>query len=292
MKTDTSKNKESVFGRIRTRLSGSPPTDSEKKEQEISNEKTQIVEDFDAVKKQPGHLTGWDFERAFDFIDRFPDSEQAEILKGQMYATTGQALKGLSYASAVKVLQRMPEHDGSASIFKGMRLLEEDFIRELRTDVIIFLIENIPDHRLAKELTTALATKNLTSAYDFVINYPDNIHTRRIIKAMFDKDPNVAVLLLQEKMDHPQVASIFDGIYGIVQKQDIKNLTPNAVIFILDVAPDHPCVEQMIEVLVQSNYVKAYEFIKQYPDHDLAGMIREKILVRNPELKRLFDRED
>ncbi len=242
-------------------------------------------------KKNPGQLTGWDFERAFDFIDRYPDSEQAEVLKGQMYATAGQALKGLSYASAMKVLQRMPDHDGRESIIKGMLLLEEDYIAELRTDVISYMIETIPDHPLAKELTTALASKNLTCAYEFVINYPDNIHTKRIIKAMFDKDPNVAVLLLQEKMDHPQVISILDGIYSIAGERDIQNLTPNAVIFILDVAPDHPGAEKMIEVLVQNNYVKAYEFVKQYPDHDLSGMMMEKILLRNPELKKLFAKE-
>ena len=291
MKTDTSKGKGSLFGRMRTRMSGSSASISKGPEPEQPNEKAQIIEDFDAVKKKPGQLTGWDFERAFDFIDRYPGSEQAEVLKGQMYATTGQALKGLSYASAVKILQRMPDHDGTESIIKGMCLLEEDFIAELRTDVISYMIETIPDHPLAKELTTALASKNLTSAYEFVINYPDNIHTRRIIKAMFDKDPNVAVLLLQEKMDHPQVTSILDGIYSIARVRDIQNLTPNAVIFILDVAPDHPGAEQMIEVLVQDNYVKAYEFVKQYPDHDLSGMMLEKILLRKPELKKLFDKE-
>jgi len=291
MKTENSKNKGGLFGRIRKRISGSSTSENEMVEQQVPDVKTQIVEDFDAVKKKPGQLTGWDFERAFDFIDRYPDSEQAEVLKGQMYATTGLALKGLSYVSAVKILQRMPDHDGTESIIKGMRLLEEDFIAELRTDVIAFMIETIPDHPLAEELTTALASKNLTCAYEFVINYPDNIHTRRMIKAMFDKDPNVAVLLLQEKMDHPQVTSILDGIYSIARVRDIQNLTPNAVIFILDVAPDHPGAEKMIEVLVQDNYVKAYEFVKQYPDHDLSGMMMEKILLRKPELKKLFDKD-
>ncbi len=80
----------------------------------------QMMEEFEAVKRNPGQLTGWDFDRAFDFIERYPDTPQSEILIGQMYATHGQALKGLSYASAVKVLDRMPGHAGTKSIIKGM----------------------------------------------------------------------------------------------------------------------------------------------------------------------------
>ncbi len=102
------------------------------------------------------------------------------------------------------------------------------------------MLKIIPDHPLAEELTTALAVKNLTNAYDFVTANPDNVYSKKIIKAMFDRDPNIAVLLLQEKMDHPQVGSIFDGIYNITKSSEIKKLTPNAIIFILDVAPDHP----------------------------------------------------
>ncbi len=227
------------------------------------DEKHQMIKEFEAVKKNPGQLTGWDFDRAFDFIERYPDTPQAEILIGQMYATSGQALKGLSYASAVKVLDRMPGHAGTQSIIKGMYALEKDYIQELRSDVIARMLKIIPDHPLAEELTTALAVKNLTNAYDFVTANPDNVYTKKIIKAMFDRDPNIALLLLQEKMDHPQVSSIFDGIYNISKDSDIKKLTPNAIIF-----------------------------IKMYPDHPLAGEIKRLVLERKPELKKLFESND
>jgi hypothetical protein len=248
----------------------------------------QMMEEFEAVKKNPGQLTGWDFDRAFDFIERYPDTPQAEILIGQMYATNGQTLKGLSYASAVKILERMPGHAGTQSIIKGMYSVEKEYIQELKSDVIAQMLKIIPDHPLAEELTTALAVKNLTNAYDFVTTNPDNVYSKRIIKAMFDRDPNIAVLLLQEKMDHPQVKSIFDGIYNITKKSDIKKLTPNAIIFILDVAPDHPQANSMIEVLVENNYVKAYDFVKMYPDHVLAGEMKRLVVERKPELKKLF----
>lgn len=249
----------------------------------------QMMEEFQAVKKNPGQLTGWDFDRAFDFIERYPDTPQSEILIGQMYATNGQALKGLSYASAVKVLDRMPGHAGTRSIIKGMSSIERDYIQELRSDVIAHMLKIIPDHPLADELTTSLAVKNLTNAYDFVTANPDNVYSKKIIKAMFDRDPNIAILLLQEKMDHPQVSSIFDGLYNITKDADIKKLTPNAIIFILDVAPDHPKALKMIEVLVENNYVKAYDFIKMHPGHALVAEMKKLVLERKPELKKLFD---
>lgn len=258
-------------------------------ESKPEDEKYQMLEDFEAVKRNPGQLTGWDFDRAFEFIERYPDTPQSEILIGQMYATYGQSLKGLSYASAVKVLDRMPGHAGTKAIIKGMYALEKDYIQELRSDVIAHMLKIIPDHPLNEELTTALSVKNLTNAYDFVTANPDNVYTKKIIKAMFDRDPNIAVLLLQEKMDHPQVSSIFDGIYNITKKSDIKKLTPNAIIFILDVAPDHPHAVQMIEVLVESNYVKAYDFVKMHPDHALVSEMKRLVLERKPELKKLFE---
>ena len=247
-----------------------------------------MVEEFEAVKKNPGQLTGWDFDRAFDFIERYPNTPQSEILIGQMYATNGQALKGLSYASAVKILDRMPGHAGTQSIIKGMYLLEKDYIQELKSDVIAHMLKIIPDHPLTEELTTALAVKNLTNAFDFVTANPENVYSKKIIKAMFDRDPNIALLLFQEKMDHPQVSSIFDGIYNVSKWSDIRRLTPNAIIFILDVAPDHPNIKKMIEVLVESNYVKAYDFIKMYPDHVLVPEIKRLVVARNPELQKLF----
>ncbi len=269
-------------------MSGAKDNKAVEKEQVQEDETHQMMEEFEAVKKKPGHLTGWDFDSAFDFIERYPETSQAEILIGQMYATSGQELKGLSYASAVKVLERMPGHSGSPSIIKGMYSIERDFISELRSDVIGHMLKAIPDHPLAEELTTALAVKNLTNAYDFVTANPDNDYTKGLIKAMFDRDPNIAVLLLQEKMDHPHVSSIFDGIYNITKDSLIKKLTPNAIIFILDVAPDHPMAMKMIEVLVESNYIKAYDFIKMHPDHALVLEIKELILERQPELSTLF----
>lgn len=289
MKKDKSKSR--FFGKIRKKMSGAHDKRVARKEEMPEKEVHRMLEQFEAVKKNPGHLTGWDFDRAFDFIERYPESSQAEILIGQMYATTGQQLKGLSYASAVKVVKRMPGHAGSDSIIKGMYKLEEDYIRELSSDVIAGMLTIILDHPLAAELTTALARKNLTNAYDFITANPQNVYTKTIIKAMFDRDPNIAVLLLQEKMDHPHVRSIFDGIYAISDDAAILKLTPNAIIFILDVAPDHPKVQTMIDVLVQANYVKAYDFVKTHPDHALVADLKEMIVVRKPELKKLFEIE-
>lgn len=290
MKKDKSKSR--FFGKIRKKMSGAHDKRVARKKEMPEKEVHQMLEEFEAVKKNPGHLTGWDFDRAFDFVERYPESSQAEILIGQMYATTGQQLKGLSYASAVKVVKRMPGHAGSDSIIKGMYKLEEDYIRELSSDVIAGMLTIILDHPLAAELTTALARKNLTNAYDFITANPQNVYTKTIIKAMFDRDPNIAVLLLQEKMDHPHVRSIFDGIYAITDDADILKLTPNAIIFILDVAPDHPKVQTMIDVLVEANYVKAYDFVKTHPDHALVADLKEMIVVRKPELKKLFEIEE
>ncbi len=281
-----------LFKRFRKKIADKHERVEAAEETIADDEKQQMIKEFEAVKKNPGHLTGWDFDRAFDFIERYPDSPQAEILIGQMYATSGQTLKGLSYASAVKILERMPGHAGTDSIIKGMYALEEDYIQELRSDVIAHMLKVIPDHPLAEELTTALAVKNLTNAYDFITANPENAYSRMIIKAMFDRDPNIALLLLQEKLDHPQVDSIFVGIYNITRKADIKKLTPNAIIFILDVAPDHPHASEMLEVLVESNYVKAYDFAKTHPGHTKVAEMKKLILERKPELKKLFDIED
>ena len=250
MTNEKRKSQGGLFGKLRAKMSGKEDEGVVGQEPVKEEESQQMIEEFEAVKRNPGHLTGWDFDRAFDFIERYPDSAQAEILIGQMYATSGTELKGLSYSSAVKVLERMPGHAGSDSIVKGMYSIERDFIEELRSDVIAYMLKSIPDHPLGDELTAALARKNLTNAYDFVTANAENAYTQGLIKAMFDRDPNVAVLLLQEKMDHPQVSSIFEGLYNITQADDIVKLTPDAIIFILDVAPDHPEAEKMIEVLV------------------------------------------
>jgi hypothetical protein len=44
----------------------------------------------------------------------------------------------------------------------------------------------------------------------------------------------------------------------------------------------------MIEILVENNYVKAYDFVKMYPDHALVPEIKKLVLARNPELQKLF----
>ncbi len=289
MKTEKSKSSGGLFRKFREKMSGAQVESTDGPAPQSDDEMHQMMEEFEAVKRNPGQLSGWDFDRAFDFIERYPDTPQAEILVGQMYATSGQALKGLSYSSAVKVLDRMPGHAGTQSIIKGMYAIEPDFIQELRSDVIAHMLKIIPDHPLTEELATALAVKNLTNAYDFVTANPDNVYSKKIIKAMFDRDPNISILLLQEKMDHPQVQSIFDGIYNITKRSAINKLTPNAIIFILDVAPDHPKTTDMIEVLVENNYVKAYDFIKMHPDHAKVTEIKKLILERKPELKKLFD---
>lgn len=287
MKKEKSKSK--FFGKVREKMSGRHTDEDTEKGPLEGDERKLMLELFEAVKRNPGHLTGWDFDRAFDFVERYPDSGEAEILIGQMYATTGPQLKGLSYSSAVKVVERMPGHAGSDSIINGMYKLEREFIQELHSDVIARILTIIPDHPLAEELTEALAKKNLTNAYDFITENPENVYTKTLIKAMFDRDPNIAILLLQEKMDHPHVASIFDGIYAISNNADIAKLTPSAIIFILDVAPDHAKVETMIDVLVDSNYVKAFDFVKTHPDHALVDNLKRQILIRKPELKPLFE---
>jgi hypothetical protein len=289
MKSEKSKLSGGLFQKLRAKMSGSQVESTDGQEGQAEDDSHLMIEEFEAVKRNPGHLSGWDFDRAFEFIERHPDAPESEILIGQMYATSGQALKGLSYASAVKVLDRMPGHAGTQAIIKGMYGLERDYIQELQSDVIAHMLKVIPDHPLADELTTALATKHLTNAYDFVTANPDNVYSKKIIKAMFDRDANIAVLLLQEKMDHPQVSSIFDGIYNITNDAAIRRLTPNAIIFILDVAPDHPEAIKMIEVLVENNYVKAYDFVKTHPDHAMVDEMKKFILERKPELKKLFD---
>jgi hypothetical protein len=289
MKSEKSKLSGGLFQKLRAKMSGSQVESTDGQEGQAEDDSHLMIEEFEAVKRNPGHLSGWDFDRAFEFIERHPDAPQSEILIGQMYATSGQALKGLSYASAVKVLERMPGHAGTQAIIKGMYGLERDYIQELQSDVIAHMLKVIPDHPLADELTTALATKHLTNAYDFVTANPDNVYSKKIIKAMFDRDANIAVLLLQEKMDHPQVSSIFDGIYNITNDAAIRRLTPNAIIFILDVAPDHPEAIKMIEVLVENNYIKAYDFVKSHSDHAMVDEMKKFILERKPELKKLFD---
>lgn len=268
-------------------LFGSKEKDGQEKAV-LSPEEKQIQDDFDAVKTQPGQITGPDFGRAFDFIENYPESEHSELLLHQMYAISSESLKGLDYDSAITVLDRMPDHSGADAIVRGMYKLEADYIKELSTDVIAYILQIIPDHPLAKELTTALANKNITSAYNFILDQPDNVYTALVIKAMFKASPNVSLLLLQEKMDHPSVDTIFEGIYGISTAEEIADLTPNAILFVLEISPDHPKIEKMCAALVEKNYVKAFEFLKENQNFEKYDVIKSLLIEKKASLADLF----
>jgi hypothetical protein len=280
----------SIFGRIKTKLTGGGARNKSTvaiEEDPSAGENLKIMEEYGNVRQQPEQLTGWDFDRAFEFIEKYPDSPQAEKLKNEMYGTTSETLKGLSYPSAVKILQRMPDHPGVDSITRGLGKVEEDYVKELRSDIITFILETIPDHPIKETLTRALASKNLTNAYDFVERNPDHPCAPMVIQAMFDCEANIATLLLHERMDHPQVEAIFKGIYSI-SEEAVGRLMPDAILFIMDVASDHKYADQMLVRLVEKNYVKAFEYIQTNPDHVLAGRIAELIGERKPELKSLL----
>jgi hypothetical protein len=293
MKTNDVKKGGGLFQKIRTRFSNGEkqkmstvPTDDEI----TASDNLRIIEEFEAIKKSPGVLSGWDFDRAFDFLEKYPDSDFSGKLKTEMYGTNSSTLKGLSYQSAVKILQQMPDHPGVPSILKGMRQLDKDFIRELRSDVLAYMLEVIPDHPLKEDLTRALAEKNLTNAYDFVERNPEHACTTLVIEAMFTRDPNIATLLLHERMDHPQVDAIFKGIYSIPQKA-VAKLMPDAILFILDVASDHRYADQMMMALVDKNYIKAFDFVQMNPEHALAARMTELIAKRKPEIVSLLKRK-
>lgn len=248
----------------------------------------EMMQEFEKVKSDPHQpITGWDFERAFDFIEKYPDSIQTAILLEEMHETTKQTLKGLSYNSALKVLQMIPSHHGADAIIRGMYKLEKDYINELKSDVIMFIMEIAPDHPELDALGKALVYKNFTNAYAFVEENPNHPETKKIILFMFEKDPNIATLLFKEKMDHAQVESIFEGIYGIEAKH-VKRMMPDALIFILEVAPDHKFERSMIATLVEKNYIKAFDFVKEYPEHPHSEYMRKLIIRKKPELEELF----
>jgi hypothetical protein len=245
------------------------------------------MEEYEAIRQQPEELTGWDFDRAFAFLEKYPDSNLCEKLKEEMYSTNSNTLKGLSYGSAIKVLERMPDHPGADSIIKGFTKLEKDYIKELKSDVVAYILTRLPDHPLQEELTIALAEKNLTNAYDFVENNPEHPSTPDVIQAMFDRDANIATLLLHERMDHPRVDAIFMGIYSI-SKAAAGRLMPDAIKFIMDVAADHPYAEEMIKRFVDVNYIKAFDFVQSNPNHAHAARLKELIGAEHPELVALM----
>lgn len=270
-------------------LFGRKKKEAEKGEQSnLTAEERQLLEDFQAVKNHPGQVTGWDFDRAFSFIDSYPESEQAELLLNQMYAISSDALKGLSYESAVKVLERMPDHSGADAILGGMYKLEEDYIKELKSSVIAYILQIIPDHPLTDQLTTALAVANISNAFDFVIEQAESPSTSQVIKAMFKRSANISLLLFQEQLHHPQVASIFEGIYGVNDPSEIAKLTPNAIIFVLEVAPDHPSTDLMLEVFVENNHIKAFEFAKDNLDHPCVETLKKLIIKKKPNFAKLL----
>ncbi len=254
---------------------------------DITDEERKIFEIYDQIRQDPEELTGWDFDRAFDFLEKYPDSVFAEKLNDQMYGVSGSALKGLSYPAAVKVLQRMPDHPGTDAIIRGIKKMESEYIVTLRSDVISYILEILPEHPLADELATALAVKNLTNAYTFIEQNPLHPCTPMVIQAMFDRDANISTLLLHERIDHPRVDAIFAGLYSIKQEA-AQALMPDAIVFILDIASDHPYAEQMCQTLVEKNYVKACDYIKNNADHPYVELIAELIGVEHPDAaKRL-----
>lgn len=290
MKADEPGTGGSIFSRIRRKLSGERVREKSRvalNNEESATENLHILEEYEGIKHEPEQLTGWDFDRAFEFLEKYPESDLAAKLKEEMYGTNSSTLKGLSYASAMKVLQTMPDHPGVSSITSGLRKLEKDYIKELRSDIIAFILEVHPDHPLNMELTAALAEKNLTNAYDFIERLPDHPCTPNVIQAMFDTDANIATLLLNERMDHPQVASIFDGIYSI-DKDAAGKMMPNAILFIMDVASDHRYMDEMVLTLVEKNYIKAFDFVKNNPDHPFRARIQELLIKRKAELKPLL----
>jgi len=104
MKTDNTKKSSGFFRKLREKISGDRGVEQKESTQTMSDDRRQLMEDFEVVISESGQITGSDFERAFDFIDKYPATPEAEILIAQMYSTTPQTLKGLSYSSALKVL--------------------------------------------------------------------------------------------------------------------------------------------------------------------------------------------
>lgn len=248
----------------------------------------EMMREFEKIKKDPHQpITGWDFDRAFHFIDKYPDTIQTANLLEEMQQTSSQTLKGLSYESALKVLQMIPSHPGSPSIIRGMYKIDPEYIEELSSEIIMFILEVAPDHPQLEALGKALVYKNFTNAYAFVDDYPDHPQAKRIIEVMFEKDPNIATLLFKEKMDHLQVDAIFEGIYGIDAK-NVKRMMPDAILFVLEIAPDHKFERSMIATLVEKNYIKAYNFVVENPDHPHSEYIRTLLIRKKPDLEALL----
>jgi|GEM_PF-1899250 len=252
-----------------------------------ASENLEMIEEYNLIKQNPEKITGWDFDRAFKFMERYPTSDYVGKITKEMYSTNSDTLKGLSYASAVKVLKMLPDHPGVPSILNGMNKIEEEYIRELTSDIIAYMLERIPDHPLKDQLATALANKNLANAFAFVVDNPKHSCVPLVIQKMFDRDANIATLLLHEIMDHPQVDAIFKGMYSI-SEEAVAKMSPDAIIFILEVASDHEQVAVMLDTLVQKNYVKAFDFVKNNQENELAPRLKEIIMNQRPDLGPLL----
>ncbi len=252
-----------------------------------NHEVFQLIEaEFESIKENRVQIQGSDFDRAFDFIEKHPDNDRTKQLIEEMNETNSYSLKGLSYRSAMSILEKMPDHLGAQSIIKGMYTIDKDYIQNLISDVLVFILEVAPDHPHATTLATAIANKNLTNAYNFINRNPSHPQTEFMIRAMFDRDPNISILLFMEKLDHPQVQSIFESIYAI-DRLGVSKLTPNAIIFILEVATDHRYTGELIQRLVAENYIKAYDFAINYPDFPHIENLKQAIYKRKPDLEGL-----
>ncbi len=254
---------------------------------EKPEEKLEMLEEYSQIKDNPTQISGEDFDRAFSFIEKYPESIQSQRLIEEMSNTNSESLKGLSYESAVNILTKIPDHPAAHSLIDGMIKIEKDYIEKLVSNVLIFMLEVIPEHPHADTITSAIVEKNFTNAYNFITKHPDHPQSKHMIREMFKKDPNIAILLLQEKLDHPQTESIVEGMYSI-DSRNVEKLTPNAIIFILEIAPDHPYAEKLINRLVEENYIKAFEFVKEHMSYPNAEMMVNAICKRKPELKKLF----
>ncbi|WP_136795375.1 hypothetical protein [Desulfosediminicola ganghwensis] len=279
-----------LFAKLTSKLSANGEQEQKDDAENVdadASDNLEMIEEYNLIKQNPEKITGWDFDRAFDFMEKYPTSDYVSKVRQEMYSTNSDTLKGLSYASAVRVLKQLPDHPGVPSILNGMTKLEEDYIRELSSDVITYMLERIPDHPLKDQLAAALADKNLTKAFGFVVGLPNHPCVPLVIRKMFDSDANIATLLLHEVMDHPQVDAIFKGIYSI-SEEAVAQMTPDAIIFILEVASDHEQAGVMLDTLVAKNYVKAYDFVKNNPENELAPRLKEIIINRKPDLAALL----
>ena len=97
-----------LFRKIKARLSNSEKEKMKTvplEEDSSVSENLRMMEEYSSIKQNPDHITGWDFDRAFDFLENYPDSSYVAKIKEDMYSTNSETLKGLSYPSAVKILQ-------------------------------------------------------------------------------------------------------------------------------------------------------------------------------------------